>query len=1615
MDFFKFLKKIKNRRFLVSSLIVVSVMVFGGSVFGLAKTGKLATFADEVVKTSRQIVLQQADTQYGSVYVTLDSTNTGGGGIALYSGSNPVSATGYYSGNGYYIPSLAYGTYQYYFAMPGNGQPCVGQWKTLSHYAANTYDTYPLFSCGTPPVSGTFSIDGYVSFVGNPSPKPTATIYYDGDMTKFAVTDSSGRYHLSNLPYNPAAMADYAFSYSASGYVAKYGLKLQGDLHQNPYGISSGETYYNVNVQLKQDIPSYRFSGIVKSSSTSMLDGVAVKVIDKAASNQELIQGASTNYDLNVPASAPGENYATNQTPITNLTSRYHTIALQFSKSGYITVEKRIDEFSPAPTTTLYGSGSTIYTILRFPDVTMVQTTQAVYLRAWTDCTDVSRCPNRASNGNIDRIPIVITAYSDQLTTNAMSHPSGTPANANMMVNSLDVTQPREIWINPTNHPNYQPQYTTAHLTSYNFASSSYVPENLTKLAQNTNYVYQSDLFDFQGQLVEPNSSGTGMNPTVANIRISCEDETSTCAGSDKFGSAKYQQSTSTSSPANGTDKNFLFSDLYNIAKYNSGVDRLAVQIDKTGYYLDTNNNSIKDAGEDGRVFLNKSDITPPTTPGGKSVAKKTYALRLLSSSQARIYGTIKATDTNSPLAGTVKLDPINANGGMDTSHEITTQAGPDGKYDFSGLLNSVDRSKTYWLTASPNNMNYSQEMITVRLNINPVLNINFTLSPNSDAVTVFKGYVQNVLADGTTQNVIGAEVKAAFDGFWTDNFIDGTETVSGTHQYQLPLSQNKIFGSVTTGSKSIILTGYNGPSSTSKHRSYKFTIQAGRGTAIRCDFLFNPNDPSETLPPAKTVQVHLTQQTKAFKSVSNTAPELVNQNAPTALPGVPVQLTSYRNDTQTNSSGMEIRSAIVTTGQDGVARFPGWPQQASKIWVTIDNNIWTLDGNEASLNLPATTTSKTLNYWKINWDPNRLMQQANAINMQQCDARWTDRSLGNRDPQNPYYIGDGIDNTICGAGCCTVAYSMAVKFYYQNKTDFRGQSAQQKMDPTVVQKIINETGVNGLAGDRFAQVSDVLNSRFGTHISTKAISISEIDSYLKAGIPVEIWQSGGLVDGGGHAHGAHCVLIIGKLPNGLYRIDDSASSVPVYDAPLSRLGNIQVVFAIMTPDATAGFKNMNGRKTGSTERAYAAGSVNENASLDRDYTVSAEITSSTVSSIEDAFLVVKRQGTADLYLKADKNGNTYTATIPKYLIGSGGFSYKFVAINSLHAQIESPTTQVQMTVVANTPAVAISRAFSALSFQTYVSRINLSADLQALRTRLATLYQSFRDAFATYLQRTGIRQSSLVSVSGQVVNASGQKMPNVLVKIWEDATLSEDGKFTVANVRKGTVTVAVINQLTGKAMTVVTPTMTVSKAMTNYNLRVVDPTDVGSLDAHVFWSSTPRSQMVDGATIQTGRIQLVNNGVVKKTLDLSSNLGHINTSGLQVGDYTANYISPAGASKPVWFDNAKSYIIHIFRSQTTQELALVSDTVSFNIHITSQNGAADCHVWWWGHIYVTMPDGGSIDLNRPPQGCSTQMTGRPGTYSFRMVDNYGRNRVISPASVTLPQASSGTTVELKL
>jgi hypothetical protein len=278
------------------------------------------------------------------------------------------------------------------------------------------------------------------------------------------------------------------------------------------------------------------------------------------------------------------------------------------------------------------------------------------------------------------------------------------------------------------------------------------------------------------------------------------------------------------------------------------------------------------------------------------------------------------------------------------------------------------------------------------------------------------------------------------------------------------------------------------------------------------------------------------------------------------------------------------------------------------------------------------------------------------------------------------------------------------------------------------------------------------------------------------------------------------------------------------------------------------------------------------------------------------------------------------------------------------------------------------------------------------------------------------ISRSSLVTVSGEVVNGSGELVPTVIVKIWEDAKLSDSGRFAIPGVKRGRVPVEVVDQETGRQYVLASPTINGTGRIKNLRIVVDDPLDVGSLDARVFWHSIPAARMGDSTALRSGKIQLIRNGLIEKTIDLEKTAGRVNIPVLQAGNYTVKYFTSDNREKSVYLSNGGySKTITIEKGKKATNDIRANDMSKFTLKITSNDKIVKCQVPYWGHLYVTTSSGVKVDYAKPPKNCEVQFTARPGRFYLQMLSNYGYNRTVTPAYVDVPPAVDGAVYEIKL
>lgn len=326
-----------------------------------------------------------ADPLIGKVEITVDLTNTGGG-ISITQNGVGVPVSGSFSGNKYIIPSLAYGSYQYKFGMPGPiGQPCFGPSANLSHYSATTRTTYVRFTCGgTPPVTGscggqtcsatqhcnslgycvnnctstscptgqtcnattkecqastngTYKLQGYVK-------DSVTNNFLSGVSVGGVTTGNDGKYTIPNLPITSAGTQ--SFTFHKDGYTDQ--TKTLQQLGINPNTIIAGQTtpYIASLTNLVIDPVAIKFSliGAIRDSNNALVSGVTVKISCVMSCGKGPWSGTSTgaqtfNYLTNTTSgllpSSKEINFRIDDIYNFKNDSSIEYLKVEFTKSGY--------------------------------------------------------------------------------------------------------------------------------------------------------------------------------------------------------------------------------------------------------------------------------------------------------------------------------------------------------------------------------------------------------------------------------------------------------------------------------------------------------------------------------------------------------------------------------------------------------------------------------------------------------------------------------------------------------------------------------------------------------------------------------------------------------------------------------------------------------------------------------------------------------------------------------------------------------------------------------------------------------------------------------------------------------------------------------------------------------------------------------------------------------------------------------------------------------------------------------------------------------------------------------------------------------------------------------
>ncbi len=893
-----------------------------------------------------------------------------------------------------------------------------------------------------------------------------------------------------------------------------------------------------------------------------------------------------------------------------------------------------------------------------------------VYYKVATQCTDSVSCPNRNEKNMIENIPVILETRSQQLSSNHFRYPELSGVFENMLSG-----QTKKMYINPANNPNYLSAYTSktidVKVEEQGFNNSMAVNIELEK---NSSAQVHTSSFNLLGVVKDEQG-----NYLEAGMSLKCSGFSS-C---NLFGPSKSFNSINHQETYEGVTNNYKSLNNYNIAQSGSAINYLILKVSKTGYYYDANKNGSYDTGEDGEIKINKSDIKNPTSYGKSSYAIKDIILKKNNTGLIKVYGKVKSSVDNQPISSSVKLMKILKNGNLDEKHYVFDDTDESGNYEINNIGSWIDTKFQYMLIAEPKVAGlYSKEYISVVFKKDTSLHINFSLQYNSKGYITITGLVQDASQNGIYP-VSSAQVLVHKDGFLFDYPLVNT-SADANGKYTIKFDTSYIFESIQNpnATATIILTAFNGTAEkATKNKKVKIQFSVNNGALIRQDFLFNNSDTSLSEVATKDVTITVTKQLKKYEGYSEDNPMIVSAQAPKPYSGIVVQIKSLRSENEPGSSGIGILSEEKVTDRDGRVTFTGYPKQASEIIVKYDSKVYQPEVSE-DFRLANTQTQKTINVWKINWDPNRLKLSRSDIAQTQGNNRWAGQK-----------VRDFTTGTVGAAGCCLTSLSMAIRNYYWGKS-YGGQ----EMNPGLLARISNQLPYPSalFVSSGWPRLLRSLNSQYSMNVTTKSIPISEINAYLKLGIPVIIHSTKNTM----HRHGEHCILLT-SVSNGMYGIIDpnpKDGNPPGQYWPESYLGNRSSVFAVLTPDAINVFKSSKSALINKNLVFASTGAIT--ARTDSDLKINAEVQTTVASSIMETFIRLKRNNSKDILIKmnATSDLNKFNVVVPKHLI-SGDFKYSIVAINSNNNLLESDETNVAVQRIANSPARAISRTFSKISY----------------------------------------------------------------------------------------------------------------------------------------------------------------------------------------------------------------------------------------------------------------------------------------------------------------------------
>lgn len=548
-------------------------------------------------------------------------------------------------------------------------------------------------------------------------------------------------------------------------------------------------------------------------------------------------------------------------------------------------------------------------------------------------------------------------------------------------------------------------------------------------------------------------------------------------------------------------------------------------------------------------------------------------------------------------------------------------------------------------------------------------------------------------------------------------------------------------------------------------HFNTKKSIEIHRhqGDVIRVDFVIDGNkDPNPDVDKVKIVvkQIYVDWQGHQVSSWRDANGK--RHTSPEPAADAKVNLTVEGNYTGRVNSGSQT-SVLKTTDARGVAKFDYIPKEVMSILVTKEG-YFSIDGQALEFNPGRMTDRDKEGYLTFEYtlksvispDLVRLITDPgfrNDVFQNQC--WWTNRDAG-------------LDNTICGAGCCLTSISMGLRFYL-GQTDSRGRE--------ITPNLVSSVGGSLLSYD---MVSRAVNGISDSNLTVEEVGGREgIINAVKKGYPVVAHFSQGKVPGHTGASG-HCILIIGAVGNQYVYLDPN---------PHSGYGSLETAgfggpdigsFAIKPASGSAIFRMVTGGGQNQSQAASTAVAVNA-----ADYNINKKVEALSVTPVAKVIYEVNFADGRRDEIQATPSGIDYNATVPAFLIHTGNdFTYKTFVVSPLGTKIDLGRDSVTIDNSPITLAKKIDRLRSTLLF-----RLSRMTTIQNLRKHLTYAYYNQR-----IRQLLGIEGLPHASLSGRVYDLNGNPVgQGIFVKVGDFITeTNSDGTYSINDALVGTQLVAV-------------------------------------------------------------------------------------------------------------------------------------------------------------------------------------------------------------------------------